>query len=461
MSQAKTLFEPGSIAVVGASANPKKAGFFILNSILMHKYEGNVYPVNPNYSEINGLKCFPSLGHISGSVDLVIFVIPNTVIPSHLHECVNKKVRSILIISSGFRESGPDGARLEDEIGAFCRENNILLLGPNSTGFVNSSRNLFATINYFKNWLDGPIAIAGQTGIFTGAFMDEIMSFECQRLGFNKTLSLGNRAGFDERDFLEYVWKDEDVKVVMLYLESFKNPREFFNLARLVKKEKPIILLKGGRTQQGLTAARSHTGALAEDDLLVDSLIKQHGLIRAYDIEEFFDLAKGFSYQPCPRGPRVGVITMSGANMTMIADEISYSSLVLAPYEEQTINVFKKFLPPWQNILNPADIGLALTEGREVRERCLLAAMNDNNVDAVIFIDLAVENSDFDGIREMYKNVLESSPRKPLFLVLQGGETKKKWLREIEGLNIPVYPTTGRAVKVLEAMYYYQRKKDR
>jgi acetyltransferase len=462
MKNVKELLEPASIAIVGASPNPNKPGFFILSSILQHGYLGRLYAVNPNYVEVLGTTCYPTLTAIPSSIDLVIYVVPAKAILNSLYECVKKNVKAVLIVSAGFRESGPEGQELENKIVKYCKENNITVLGPNSTGFINSSKKLFATINYFDKWNNGNIAIAGQTGIFTGAYLDEIMNLEYQRLGYALSVSLGNRADFDECDFLEYVWKKENIKVVQLYLESIKNPRQFFECARKVKKEKPIILFKAGRTELGFKAAYSHTGSLAQPDHIVDGAAAQHGLIRVSDIEEFFDVAKGFSYQNCPKGPRVGVITMSGANMTMVADEISFSkSLILAEYSPHTKDTIGKFLPAWQKVTNPADMGLALTSGRQVREECLKALFDDKNVDAILFIDLPVRNADFAEVSEMYKSVLSYSNDKPLFLVLQGGETKKNWLRSIEGLNIPVYPTTRRALKVIEAMYLYQSIKDR
>jgi len=457
----KELFEPESIAIVGASPNPKKVGFFLLKSILQHEYSGKIYPVNPNYKQILGLKCYPSLIDVPDNIELVIYVIPNNLIIKNLQECEMKNVKAILVISGGFRESGSQGTKLENELAKFCRERNITLLGPNSTGFINATKKLFATINYFDTWFDGNIAIAGQTGIFAGAYLDEIMSFHTQRIGIAKSVSLGNRADFDECNFLEYVWKDENIKVIMLYLESIKRPRNFFDLARKVKKDKPIILFKAGKTELGIKAAISHTGSLAQPYQLIEGAASQCGIIMVNDIEEFFDIAKGFSYQSSPKGPRIGVITMSGANMTMVADEIATTRLVLTKFSNQTLEVFRRYLPSWQNVSNPADIGLALTEGYEVREKCLKAALADDNIDVVLFIDLAVKNSDFDGVRELYKSVLETAIDKPFFLVLQGGETKKKWLREIEGLNIPVYPTVRRAIRVIDAMYFYQQIKDK
>jgi len=218
----------------------------------------------------------------------------------------------------------------------------------------------------------------------------------------------------------------------------------------------PIIVLKPGRTGAGAKASASHTGSLALDDTLVDHAFRQYGVIRAYNLEEFIEYMKAFQYQPVPRGNRVGVVTLSGANGVMASDELSAHGFVLAEFECDTCDRVKKLLPEWQSVANPLDLWAALGAGnRLVHEEGLLSVLNDKNVDAVLVILLALANADFQGIRDVFAGAMKQNPDKPIYVVALGGEVKERWLEEIEGLKVPVFETTSIAVKALAAARRY------
>ena len=447
----KEIFEANSIAVVGASPNKDRPGFTLINSMLMHGFRGSVYPVNPKYPEILGLKCYSSLELVADGIDLVFFAVAGNAILGLLNECAKKNVKAIVIISAGFSESSEQGAELESRIASKCRELGIRLLGPNTTGFVSMPKKLVASINHFENWIGGDLAIGGQTGIFAGAYMDEVMTRKNQRLGYELSVSLGNKADYDEVDFIEYAGSLSQVKAIQLYLESIKRPTEFFEQTRkLVRTGKPVIFLRGGRTSLGRLSTRAHTGSMGQDPRFDEKYLEGNGVIPVSDIEEFFDIAKGFSYQPLPKGKRIGVVTMSGANGTLAADATDDLGLELPQFSESTTEALRKLVPPDQVLRNPLDIGFGMTTGDGVRRKAMQDVLDDPNVDTLLAIDLAVSNSDYPNVAKTYTDLSKNG--KPVFVVLQGGSVKEKWLNELEGTKIPIYPTPGRALRVVQAM---------
>lgn len=450
----KEIFEANSVAVVGASPNPEKIGYTLINSMKLHGFKGGIFPVNPKYEDILGYKCYPSISTIPEGVELVFFALPASSVLEAVAECRQKGAKALVVISAGFGEASDAGAELEARLVAESRKSGLRILGPNTTGFVSASHSLVASINHFDTWLPGNLAIGGQTGIFAGAYMDEVMNRTSQKLGYELSVSLGNKADLDESDFVEYAGELRNVCAVQLYLESIKNPERFFEATRRLKKlKKPVIFLRGGKTDLGRLSTRAHTGSMGQDRRFNDEYLESCGIVPAEDIEEFFDIAKGFSYQPIPRGKRVGIATMSGANGTLAADAADDFKLEFPVYSGATLHALRKFLPPDQILSNPADIGFVMTTGKEVRKASMQSVLDDPSVDSLLMIDLAVANSDYPELRSTYE---ELDPRgKTVILVLQGGKVKDRWLGELEGLKIPIYSTARRALRVIQAMYRF------
>lgn len=457
-----SLLEPRSIAVLGASPNPDKTGHILLKNIIANGYPGKIYPINPKADEILGHKSYPSILDVPGDIDLVFFLVPGESVPKLFEACKQKNVKAAVVIAGGFSEVGEEGEKAQRLLESLIAETGVRVVGPNTIGFVNTDAKLIASFAFFENWEDGPIALAAQSGIFAGAVADELMFRKVQRIGIGTSLPFGNKVDLDESDFVEWAARKDKVKVIALHVEGMRNPRRFFSLANRVKKEKPIIVLKSGRTTQGAQAAASHTGSLAVDDVLVDNAFRQYGLIRAYDMQEFLEYMKAFSYLPLPKGNRVGIATFSGASAVMASDELTSRGFEIAKLTAKTAERAKKFLPPWQPARNPLDLWAALGAGnRLAHEEGLLSVLDDENVDAVMLILVALKNADFDGMREVYIKARERHPDKPLLTVMEGGETKEKWLHEINGLQAPVFETTEVAAKALDAMRRYALSRDR
>jgi acyl-CoA synthetase (NDP forming) len=458
MNDISDLLEPRSVAVIGASSKPEKSGHVLLKSIIVNNYQGKIYPINPSADEIMGHKAYPSILDVPGDIDLVFFLLPGKYIADLFEHCKQKRVKAAVIVAAGFSETGEEGAEAEAKLRLLVEESGIRCIGPNTIGFINMQAHLVASFVLFTNWQDGPIALAAQSGIFGGAVADELMDRTVQRIGICKSVAFGNKIDLDETDFIEYAWKDSSTEVIALHLEGLKRLRPFLSLANKVKVDKPIIVLKPGRTDLGARASASHTGSLAVDDDLLDHAFRQYGLIRADDLSEFLDYMKAFSYQPLPTGNRVGVVTFSGANGVMASDELRQHGFELATFTDSTLKRIQEFLPPWQPPTHPLDLWATLGAGnRLVHEEGILSVLNDENTDAVLVILLALANSDFDGMRDIYQAVRQQQPHKPVFTVILGGQVKQKWLGDIDGLNMPAFESTRRAIKSLQAMYWYSQ----
>ena len=462
LNDIRAVLEPRSVAVIGASTNPTKTGHVLLKNIVVNGFPGKVYPINPSADEIIGLKAYPKILDVPGEIDLVFFLLPGKFVPTLFEDCYKKGVKAAVIIAAGFAEVGEEGKKEQQKLVELIRKTGVRCLGPNSIGFINMDHKLIASFILFENWEDGSIALGGQSGIFAGAVADQVMSRTVQRIGIGKSVIFGNKIDLDESDYLEWAWKDPGSHIVALYLEGMQDPRRFFSIANKAKADMPIVVLKPSRTKSGAKASASHTGSLALDDTIVDHAYRQYGITRAYDLEEFLEYMKAFQYQPLPQGNRVGIVTFSGANGVMASDELEASGFVQAEFSAKTRERIKKFIPEWQPPANPLDLWAALGAGnRLAHEEGIHSVLDDENVDAVLVILLGLANADFDGVREVYQKAKELHPEKPLYSVLLGGEVKQRWLKEVEGLNMPFFETTGIAVKALTAARRYAIVRER
>jgi acetyltransferase len=460
MHNLRSLFEPASIAIIGASGTEGKAGYTVLRNLLDHGYRGALYPVNPRGSEILGLKAYPDLAGIPGPVEAAFVIVPAERANEAVRACAAKGVRAGIIVSSGFGEAGPEGARREEELRAAVRGSGMRCIGPNTVGYVSMARRLVGSFVPYDRWEDGPVAVAAQSGIFAGVLAEEWMHQPTQRFGIRMSVSFGNKIDVDEAEFLEYAGEDQQVGVVALHLEEIRRPRELLAAAARVVPRKPVIAFKTGRSEMGARAAASHTGSLASNEVLVEAALRQAGIVRAGTLDEFLAFIKAFAYQPLPRGPRVGVLTLSGAVGVMAADEMADVGLQLARFSEATAARVAPLLPPWQTPANPLDFWMALAGGSGRSHAAVLnAVLDDQNTDAVLAILLPYSGTAFPEVREVFAEAAARHPEKPLFLTLFGGAVKAEWERALEGLRIPIFSGTALPVKALAGMYRYARRR--
>ncbi|MFQ6011058.1 MAG: CoA-binding protein, partial [Nitrososphaerales archaeon] len=339
MHEFSKLFEPRSVAVIGASATPGKGGYIILSSMIQHKFNGKIYPVNRKETKILGLTAYPDLEHIPDVVDLAIVSVPPQFVKDVIKECIAKKVSIALLITAGFADAGEAGATYQKEIAAQAKKGGLRLVGPNSIGIANPFNGLVASLVPFPTWKKGTIAFAAQSGVLAGSISQYAM--EEEDVGVGKTVGLGNSADLDGVDMIDYFLDDDKTSTLGLYIETIRDADRFIKAASRFAKDKPLVITKSGSTSRGAFAASCHTGSRRVNEKEVKKVFRLSGGIRADGWTEMFDLTKAFEREPLPKGPRVGVMTLSGASGVMATDSVIKSKLVMAPLTEKTKKIIK------------------------------------------------------------------------------------------------------------------------
>ncbi|MBI4832891.1 MAG: CoA-binding protein, partial [Candidatus Lindowbacteria bacterium] len=380
------FFNPKSVAVVGASRNPMKFGSIILANLFALGYEGKIFPVNPRGEDIAGLKTYPSVKEIPDEVDIAIFAIPAPATIEAMKHCAEKRVKGVVIISSGFNESGETGAKYQRELLEIAHGSGIRIIGPNTTGILSPYDNFTTTFVLLRGVRKGSVAFIAQTGMFAGMLMEWILSSEC--FGISRVVGLGNKCDVDDSEALRYLAEDDKTKVIMMYIESIKDGRRFMEAAKATTLRKPIIALKSGRTREGAAAAMSHTGSLAGNDEIVSGAFKQAGIVRVDAFQKLTDHAKMFAYQPVARGNRLAIVSLSGGAAVMVSDAAMRAGFRLAKFPEETIAEIQKYYPTWATARHPFDIEpLTETVGYErAFEMTIRCALGNPETDACVVV---------------------------------------------------------------------------
>ena len=370
------LFNPRSVAVIGASNAFGKWGFGIFR-LLITKGGREIYPVNRHAPEVLGVKAYSSVTEIPAPVDCAVIIIPSPEIPAAMEDCVKKGVKAAVIISGGFAETGDEGAKIQREVVEIARRGGIRFVGPNCMGHFNAHADFYTT-PFVPSVKKGPVALISQSGN-SGASI--VHSGWKVGLGFSKFVSAGNEADLHFEDYLEYLAEDDETKVILGYVEGFRDGRRFFELAREITRKKPIVIMKAGRTELGARAARSHTAALAGSDLVIDAVFKQSGVIRVEEISELIDVALALLGQPLPRGKKVGVVSMGGGLGVVAADAIKRQGLDLPPLSPSTMEKLNARMSSRWSHGNPVD-----PAGDFVSYHSLWPLIEDKNIDITMII---------------------------------------------------------------------------
>jgi acetyltransferase len=452
MRDIKPLVAPRSIAVIGASANPTKSGGVLFHNLCKGDFKGPLYPINRTAAEIMGKKAYPVLADVPEKVDLVYIVLPRQHVEEAVTQCVAAGARAACIITAGFSEASPQGRAEEEHLREIAQASGLLLAGPNTIGMVNAEVGMMGSFVNFPRWEPGGVSLFTQTGIFTGAVMLSVMSAATQRLPVGKSIDVGNKVDVDELDFLEYVADDPGTKVIGFYIESIRDPRRFFAKARDLRGTKPIVVLKPGRTREGAAASAAHTGSPPSADAL-DAELRQHGIARAEDEDDFLNTLRALAMLPRPRGRRVAIATTSGALGVIATDLVAEAGLDLASFAPATLTQMRSILPDWLPPANPFDfwIGIDVKGAREAHEVGLTAVFADPNVDLVLCTLLAPGNADFAEFGELMQR-LRRSYEKPVAVVIYGGEAQQRWTADLERANVPVFRTTRAGARALSLL---------
>ncbi|MDY6838015.1 MAG: acetate--CoA ligase family protein [Thermodesulfobacteriota bacterium] len=447
------FFNPSSIAVVGASQNPGKIGYDILNNIVRYGFEGAVYPINPKAEEILGRQAFPDLVSVPSQIDLAIVALPSPAVTEVIEQCGKKKVDSVVIITAGFKEIGPEGGRLEEALAVRARELGLRVIGPNCLGIIDTASALNASFAAGMP-LDGHIGFFSQSGAMCVAILDWALG---ENVGFSRFVSLGNKMDISETQIMLSMEHDENTRVILGYLESIEDGPLFMKAARQVSKNKPIIIIKSGTTSAGAKAASSHTGALAGSEHAYSAAFKQSGIIRAESMQSLFRYAVAFASQPLPNGPSLGIITNSGGPGILAADACEKSSLHLSPIRKETADELRSFLPPTASVYNPVDIiGDASAERYD---RTLEVILRDPAIHAVLILLAPTAAQDPDAVARGIVRLAKDSD-KPVMTAFMG-EKKVKGARKIlQDHAIPSYEYPEDAIAALDAMLCYRRAQE-
>ncbi len=376
------LFRPQSVAVVGASRSRDSIGGQIFHNVLAQELRGPVYPVNPHANDVQSVAAYPSLRAIPGDVDLAVIAVPRAAVMDAIEDCGAKHVRCALVITAGFGEIGVAGAMAQATLRDRARALGIRLVGPNCLGVVNTDESVRLNANFAHAWPPrGNVSFCSQSGALGLAVLDFARDIG---LGLRHFVSIGNKADVSTNDLIEYWERDDETRVILLYVESFGNPQKFLQIARRVSRKKPIIALKSGRSEAGARAASSHTGALAGTDVAVDALLEQAGVVRATTLEELFDAARLLAVQPVPRGARVGILTNAGGPAIIAADAFASRNITVPMLADDTRSKLRSFLVPEASVSNPVDM-VAGASHRDY-DAALPILLADANVDAALVI---------------------------------------------------------------------------
>ena len=448
------FFKPKSVAIVGVSRNTRKFGHVIFKNFLESNMQAKVYPINPQIDKLLGYRCYKSILEVPESIDLAVLVIPSQGTLEIIKQCAQKKVRGVIIIAGGFAETGEEGRKIEEEIRKIALENNIRIIGPNVIGIFdpyNGVDTLFIPRSRLVRPKRGKIAFISQSGAFGSALLDYAAS---QGVGISKYVSIGNALDVDAIDVLEYLEDDKDTNSIMMYLEGLKQKegKDFYGIIKRIALKKPIILLKGGLTQQGQKAAASHTGAISSQIEILQAVFKQTGVIQATDTLQLFDMARILAAGFLPKGRRIAIITNAGGFGVLTTDNLVQKGFDLAHLSPETVEFLKSKMPAAVSLANPIDlIGDADTERYKI---ALNKILEDKNVDLVILIILLslsyVESDIIDVINDAKVNY-----GKPILVTTIGGDFTQMMVRMMEENQIPTFPNPQRTVDAVRALIYY------
>ena len=427
--QLDKIMRPKAIAVVGASTKDHTIGSDIMKRLKEYKFTGNIYPVNPKGGEIEGFKAYTNVKEIPGEVDLAIIVIAQKFVLQAIDDCHEKGIKGICIISAGFKEAGEEGAKAEKELVAKLKEYGMRCVGPNCLGVVNTAPDIRMDGCFAESLPErGNIGFVSQSGALGGGILNILKDLN---LGFAQFISIGNQADVNAETAMEYWENEDDVKQILLYMESIQNPANFRKLATRITKKKPILALKAGRSAAGASAASSHTGSLAGADKAANALLMQSGVIREYSLKNLFATAKVFATSPIPKGDRVAIITNSGGPGIMATDAVCEYGMQMAKLSDATKEKLRSFLPAAASVKNPVD--MIASAPIEHYKQTLETVIADENVDMIGVIYLPFLGLKDIDVAQALMEIKAKYPEKPIIGIFM---TKSEFFTKLSNMDV-------------------------
>jgi len=448
------FFKPASVAVVGASREPSSIGYRILEALVANRFQGPVYPVNPKASVVGSMHAYPSVAALPEPVDLAVIAVPRDAVLSVIDECAQRGVKAVVVITAGFAETNEEGKQLQKQLLAKVRGHGMRMVGPNCMGLLNTEEQIRLNASFSPVFPPaGRIAMSSQSGALGLAILGLATA---RQLGISTFISVGNKADVSGNDLLQYWEVDDNTTVILLYLESFGNPRRFSRIARRVSRAKPIIAMKAGRTSAGRRAAGSHTAALAANDVAVDALFRQTGVIRAETLDEMFDVAALLENQPLLRGRRIAIVTNAGGPGILCTDACEAGGLKVPELSSRTREELRKFLPAAASVSNPVD--MIASAGAEGYRKTIETVLPAEEVDALIVIYISIARNESASIAQAIKEGVAHARTaggegKPVIACLMSSDGTHVLATENE--IIPTYLFPESAAKVLSKAISY------
>ncbi len=439
------------MAIIGASRTPGKVGNILTKNIVESGFTGNIWPINPNADEVLGLKCYASILEVPGEVDLAVIAIPAKGVSKVAEECGRKGVKALVVVSAGFKEIGREGALLENQLIEIGRKHGMRIQGPNCLGIIDTSTPI--NISFASAMpREGRIGFISQSGALGTAVLDWVLQ---EDLGFHSFVSLGNKADLDEVDFIEAMGEDENVSVILLYLESIEEGRRFLEVASKVVDKKPIVILKGGTSSAGARAAGSHTGALVGSFLAYKTAFEKSGVIMAESVEELFNNGIAFSNQPIPKTEGVAIVTNAGGPGILATDLSERLGLRIANLTSETRNQLREGLPAAASTGNPVDV---LGDAKADRYSFAVEkVLRDDHVGSLVVILTPQAMTESMVTAESLLELHGRFREKPLVAVFMGGEGVEEAQNYLMRNGIPCYDFPHKGMKTLSALYEYAR----
>ncbi len=440
------LFYPGSIAVLGATDTKGKLGYNVIHNLLSHNFAGRIYPVNPRKDKIMGLDAYPAVGDVPGAVDAAIIIVPADRASRAIEECCEKKVPYIIVETAGFAETGQAGRDVQSRIKSVITSASSRLLGPNCSGIINTHHNMVQSIGIIDSLEKGNVGLIAQAGVYAAGILTGLRHI----INFGIIATIGNKMDITETDILEFMGRDDNIRVIALYMEDVTSGRHFMDVARRVSPVKPVIALKTGRTDEGKKAVSSHTASMAGNDAVNSAAFRQSGVIRARDNEHLFGLIRAFSKQPLPKGPGVFVITYTGSLGVAATDAIYTAGLKLAELELPLTTRLSSYIDGYLNVRNPVDCSFSM--GPDQAKNIIETGLASSDVHSIIVI---LQGEILDSYVETLAGI--DYRGKPVLCCVACKEFMMEGVTKMEQKGIPVYSTPEAAVDVLSEMYKYGR----
>jgi acetate---CoA ligase (ADP-forming) len=451
------IFRPQSIAVVGASRRPGTIGWLIVDNLLRHGFAGTVYPVNPSARSVHSIPAWRSVREIPGSVDLAVIAVPKGAVLDVVEECGAKGIPAVVVISAGFRETDAAGAERERLLVKRIRELGMRLVGPNCMGVLSTAPDVSMNATFAPTMPPaGGVSFLSQSGALGITILDYAAEYG---IGIRDFVSVGNKPDVSGNDVLEFWESDPGTRVILMYLETFGNPRHFTRIARRVTRRKPMIVVKSGRSLAGARAASSHTGSLSGQDQAADALLSQCGILRATSVEEVFDLAMAFGTLPLPRGNRVGILTNAGGPGIILADACEAEGLRVVDFSAETVSRLRAIFPEEASLRNPVDMIASATP--ETYRAALEIVLSDPGIDAAIAAFVPPLGVRQEEVAQAIVAAAATRPDRPTLAVLMGREGLPAGRAELQAAGIPAYIFPESATRALGAMHRHARWTER